>query len=337
MNEETGLLELAIRLPSCSHIVGSGCIAQWLQSNNTCPLCRHVFFPAQSLPSPHYGIMEGQTNQNRTSRSQILSGPVDGVLDFCREITRHCDEYCAHLDLERDISRIAAQVVYKLLGSRPSIAILQDDSDDQVVAVSIYIASHLMGHPRSSREISGVIDNVDAHYARTTYNLLGDLSSIVDGLELDDDLHISTPDLPPRGNEMTARESALEELITLCSDCCVALDLPVDSPVREVAFDIASRVWAIPQLRRTHRSPRNLAAACVYMAGQLVRYLIRVNAISRVLGVSDNDIVEVYGLLYAQREHIVVEHWMRHLRRGDMEPPTRWAGLAMLPTGAAVF
>lgn len=38
MNQETGLIELAIRLPACKHVVGSGCISQWLRSNNTCPI-----------------------------------------------------------------------------------------------------------------------------------------------------------------------------------------------------------------------------------------------------------------------------------------------------------
>lgn len=342
MNEETGLLELAIRLPFCNHIVGSGCIAQWLHSNNTCPMCRHVFFSTQSSPCLEQGIVEGQIghvqpNQAGMSRIQILTGPVSGVLDFCGKITRLCDDYCAQLYLEPRITRVATHVVYGLLDSGPSNAILQDDSDDHVVAVSICIASLLMGHPRTFREISGVIDNVDARYVRSTYNLLGDLSSIVDALESNESLDLSTPSWPPRGYEMAARGSALEDLIDLCSDCCVELDFPVDdTPVREVAFDIASRVWAIPSLHQTHRSPRILAAACVYMAGQLVTYRILINAISRVWRVSADDIAEVYGLLYAQRAHIVGEYWNRHLRRGDMEPPTRLALLAMLPTGAAV-
>lgn len=209
MDEKTGLLELAIRLPSCKHIVGSGCIAQWLLSNNTCPMCRHVFFPAQSRPYLEHGIMESQTrhatNQDGASRSQTLNGPIDDIMEFWWKMTSLCEGYCAQLDLP-DIGHVADYLVYNLLISRDTNAILQNDSDHHIVAVGIYLASYFKGQPRSPREISEVIPDVDGDHLCAIYHLLADLSSLSDDLGLNQAIDIREPIWPPRGNEMTARE-----------------------------------------------------------------------------------------------------------------------------------
>ena len=40
--------ERQIRLPcNPKHTVGSDCIVTWLKANNTCPICRHEFFPKE--------------------------------------------------------------------------------------------------------------------------------------------------------------------------------------------------------------------------------------------------------------------------------------------------
>ena len=66
LNSSTGAIELAVRLPcNHKHIVGTICVARWLRENNSCPLCRATFFPAQPRPYLEHGIMnafEGFTN-----------------------------------------------------------------------------------------------------------------------------------------------------------------------------------------------------------------------------------------------------------------------------------
>ena len=332
MNDETGLLELAIVLP-CNHIVGSGCIAQWLHSNNTCPMCRHVFFPAPSRLHREYGIMGGppgraRENQTRVVRNQISIRAVSNVLDYYEELSYLCDNYCAHLDLNQDTAHHAMQLVSKFLRTERNyvVRVRQNDSDDHILGVSIYVASHFTGIARSPREISAVIDYVDAREIREFYNLLADLRIFED------------PELnggPPRGNERTARESALDELADLCLFYSQRLCVFRDSPVQWVAQAIASRAWTLSPLHQTHRSPSSLAAACVCMAGHMVGSPLRMSAISQVSEVSDDDIAEVYSLLYTSRYLIVQEHWMRHLRRRDIEHPRRRDIIAMLPTSAS--
>ena len=340
MHLGTGLLELAIRLPFCKHIVGSGCIAQWLRSNNTCPMCRHIFFPAQSRPYLEHGIMEGQadsvqTNRAQTVRGQIFSGPISGVLDFLGEIGHLCDRYCTQLGLRPGIAHLAGGIFANIVDPGPSNAILQHHSDDALIAVSIYIASHFAGHPRCSLEISTVMDDVGWLHICNTYNLLRDQSRITDnGIrdELNEDLNVQTLTWPPHGDEMTARQSALAEVLNHCSNQFLRLGLSVPYTMFPMARNIASRAWHIASLHETRRSPQALAAACMYMAGPLVGSFPALSRISRVSELSEEAITEVYGLLHAERERIVRERWVQSLWRQDQAPPVLERVFAMLPT-----
>lgn len=211
MSQETGLLEYAIRLP-CNHIVGSGCITQWLHSNNTCPLCRCVFFPAQSRPYLENGIMDGQTDHTQTHRDprvrgRILNGPLTGILEFLTEMKCLCDDYCTQLGLQPGIAQVAVCIIANLLNPGPSSVILHNHSDHCVVAVSIYIASSLTGHSRSPSEISAVIEDVESHHIRATYDLLTNRTEIIDDgirYELSEVFNVQTLIWPPHGNERTA-------------------------------------------------------------------------------------------------------------------------------------
>ena len=63
ISRETGYVELLVRLP-CTHLVGSGCISRWLTENNSCPICRREFFPAQPRPYLEHGVMDGQGDED---------------------------------------------------------------------------------------------------------------------------------------------------------------------------------------------------------------------------------------------------------------------------------
>ena len=41
--DEEGIVQL-----DCAHIMGRKCLTQWIRTNNSCPLCRRVLFPADS-------------------------------------------------------------------------------------------------------------------------------------------------------------------------------------------------------------------------------------------------------------------------------------------------
>ena len=372
MNSETGLAENAIRLP-CEHIVGSGCIAQWLRSNNTCPLCRHVFFPTQPRPYLEHGIMVSQTdqvqtnrtgtgrdrtsssaynvvanhlpqivdrhrdrahsNRRRTTRDQIMNGPVSGITNYFLEIKLLCNRYCSELSLQLDVAHVAACVAANLVEPRPSNDVLQTHDDNCIIAVGIYVASDLTGHYRSPREIAGVIDDVSRQSIRATYDLIRDWRTVVDDdirTQLVDIFNIQSLIWPRSRAELAAQESELESLIRVCTQ--YGIDLGVSDDITVLARKIATRVWTLPSLRQRRRSPRRLAATCVYMAGHLMGLPRSKASISEVTSVSVADINNIYIFLYLERRYILQKSWLRLMGKESMQ-----GGLAMLPAvGAGV-
>ncbi|CAF9928198.1 hypothetical protein IMSHALPRED_007404 [Imshaugia aleurites] len=215
MSPETGLVEFAIRLPVCNHIVGSGCIRKWLQSNNTCPMCRHVFF----RESDHHlerDIVEGQrdrvhTNPARTVRSRILTGPLDGLLQFLTVMGGLCDNRCSQLGLPPNVARLARYVLSNLLEPGSSSSDLLEGHDNHcILAVSIDISTYLAGDPRYPREIAAAVEDVEAQQIRDVYNLLMQRRAIDEEAIRYEGYEILNTDTrrfiwPPHGNEMGIR------------------------------------------------------------------------------------------------------------------------------------
>lgn len=307
-DRETGLVEFATRLP-CKHIVGSDCIAQWLHSSNTCPICRHVLYPTQS------GL-------------HLEQGLNSAISVFWGDLRVLCGGICAQLSLDPDIQQVAISVAGNLLNSSSTNGLFPRNDKDCLIAVCIYIASNITGEARSPREISAVIGGADSHSIRATYEALTSWTDIIDNEILNQLLHVFYIDRiiwPPHREELRAREADLENLINVCTAYSDRLALP--SGITTIAQKIASRVWNIASLRHTRRSPRSLAAACVYMAGHLMGLPRSMVTISEVISrVRVAEIEEVYRHMYRESLHVVQESWLRIMRQENMH-----RALMMLP------
>ena len=266
--------------------------------------------------------MDGQTNRVPTDWVRT-SGPAGDFTSYLRDMKRRCDEFCTQLNLQPGTGQVAIYLIYNLVGMGPSNAILYFDFHPPglIVAVSIYIASHLTGHPRCPREIAAVIDSTDnGRHIRDTYDLVTDASAIIDDgirYELREVFGIEALAWPPRGDNQTAVETALEAFTALCTQYCVVLDLP--HPVQMMAARVGSRIWNIPSLRQAFRYPGSLPAACVYMAVYLMGFSQPLNTIARAARESEDNVISVYRLLYAERECILQEVWLRFIDRGNRE------------------
>ena len=121
MSPETGVIEYGVRLP-CSHYVGSSCIATWLRSNHTCPLCRHVFFSAPSRPS--------------LGHRRMADSPRGYPMWYA---------LCSRLNLSNRGSAFAGQFAARLCASRWLQGHQGYNTSTFVGSVAIYVISHIMG------------------------------------------------------------------------------------------------------------------------------------------------------------------------------------------------
>ncbi len=246
--------------------------------------------------------------------------------DYHVEVILSCDKLSAQLGLRPEISHVAASIAMNLLDPWSPNALPNHD-DNTVLAVSIYVAAIITRHPRSPREISAVMEDVNRYDIPATYALLTDWRSIIDSdvrSQLIEIFHIRGLDIPLDRSALRARESDLEHLTTICSKYGDRLNSR--EHVISMARRIASRVWNIGPLRQTRHYPRSLAAACVFMAGHLMGRYRSMTSISEVSQVRDAEIQDVYRLLYAEREQIVQEDWLRVIGKENMR-----RALAMLP------
>ena len=158
MSLETGLVELKVRLP-CEHVVGSGCIAVWFRTNNSCPLCRRVFFPAhqeQYLEDVNVQNQEEeyQEEEDRWEDPEEEEEIEDMLLTECRDCS-------IQLRLDSRTIRVAQaiiQIVRRIYPFCDLINTVCDGNAVRIIGMAIYIASSFTGQVRSPREICEVID-----------------------------------------------------------------------------------------------------------------------------------------------------------------------------------
>ena len=174
LSRETGTIEVEVRLP-CNHGTGSACIATWLKDHNSCPICRHEFFPAQPRPYLEHGIINDgeQDEENQYAdidedENEIDADDYDHFRRSNSEITikELIEEYCQKLLLADNIPTLALFIARKLSEwNRWTEA----HTKWCVAAVSIYVASFLSREPRSPRDIY-IVSLVEEDHIRSTYD-----------------------------------------------------------------------------------------------------------------------------------------------------------------------
>ena len=163
---DNGAIECEIRLP-CGHSMGSMCAFTWLNSNNTCPFCRQEFFPAQPRPYLEHGIMENDAPilPMAADAPRILREDGDD-LGLVEAVRLYCSAPCWNEAIFSELFRMAEPMAETLRQHAQSFHYCRDE----IAGAAIYIASHLLGHPRSSLEISRIAlvheDRIRSFYRR---------------------------------------------------------------------------------------------------------------------------------------------------------------------------
>ena len=172
LSRETGTIEVAIRLP-CNHCTGSACIATWLKDRNSCPICRHEFFPAQPRPYLEHGIMDDgdeDEDEDEFDEDEIDADDYDHFNHSNSEVTikELIEDYCQKLLLADKIPTLSLFIARKLSQWNEWT---QGHTKWCVAAVSIYIASFVSREPRSPRDIY-IVSLVDEDHIRSAYDEL---------------------------------------------------------------------------------------------------------------------------------------------------------------------
>ena len=196
---ETGTVEWEVRLP-CEHTVGSICITKWLDpsgaANNTCPMCRYVFFPKRPRPYLEHGVfgrddltpaavLASRDSEPTDTGPWISEFPSDSESDmssdseFARDEERRspdfetirtlCETYCRGLDLASSprvmaVSEHFARKAYDAI-------IFRWCRVPELVAFAVLVVSHIMGVPRSLFQVARVAE-VSDHRVFQLYRIL---------------------------------------------------------------------------------------------------------------------------------------------------------------------
>ena len=286
LSRETGMIEAAIRLP-CNHVIGSACIATWLKDTNTCPICRREFFQAQPRPNLEHGIIDGPDNENEGDQ---------------RETSAIIEDFCDHLGLGAITRRISEHLVAKLAES----ALLDErHSNWCVIAVGIYIVSHIVRRPRSPREIAD-ITGLGAGHLREAYDIVyPEREELIDlslSILLDEVFDETGPlNWPAPGNEVTDMEIESRRDLPILRERCEqgCNELGLGPAIAGLTTRIATRFLTANLV--IDISIRETAAASIFMASHMMRHSLGFRRLAEVLRMNESRVRDAYRGTYNYR------------------------------------
>ena len=363
LSPETGVIECGVALPCCIASVGSSCIATWLRSNNTCPVCRHVFFPAQPRPYLEHGIMADlDPDFSFAQPQQIPEHSIMDDVDPCRP-ERVWHDVCNALGLSDRTIAFAWQLTYRL----NNLESFEDDPMDCLGGVAIYIMSHILGEPRALGVVSAAVrthpDDLDRVYralhpirdqlvsvelflepaARRNMhgafamlfgegaamsNMLALLPPPIDG----DDIFKSTTEVVAISereyDRIASREHLNEDIDQFCELLGYARGL-VAGFVSHLSQNIAHKIRQTMFL--DSRSLRPVIAVSIYMASHLLRENLSIKRIGEVLGISERTIRTTYRRVYPRRAEFVDDRFYHRMSISKVLRALAWPHLPNSP------
>ena len=289
-SRETGMSEVAMRLP-CNHIIGSACIATWLKDTNTCPICRREFFQTQPRPDLEHEIDDGQEDETLDDHN------TSAIIE----------DFCDNLEFDSHATLISRYLVQNVLDSR---LLDGDHSLWCVIAVGIYMGSHITGNPRSPREIAECAGpGLDAGHLREAYDIVyperGELIDALTSSLLRRLFDNNVPDplnWPAPGNEVTdleienRRDSQM--LLEHCEQGCN--ELVLGPAIKGLTARIATRYFTAGLVGAL--SPREVTAASIFMASHMMWHSISPLRVARVLRIDPTHVRHAYGVAFLHQD-----------------------------------
>ncbi|CAF9905905.1 hypothetical protein IMSHALPRED_004013 [Imshaugia aleurites] len=187
---ETGKIERQIRLP-CKHTVGSECIERWLQDHNTCPICRHEFFPQGDTDNDDDELDfedDGSDGWSENDESEdefdedIYNDSIDdadpNVTQGAQSLENLCYLLCDALGYDRrshpvpQVAELVAHGVWRM----DAIQNASSFSNFSIAAACVYTAGHLAGRRKATKTLARIA-GVRRSSVRDVYRVISDEAS----------------------------------------------------------------------------------------------------------------------------------------------------------------
>ena len=301
--------------------MGSACIATWLRTDNTCPVCRRVFFPAEQGQFLAYDPSEDE--------------PLDLIYETDEtSISFLCGFFGGGLRLSYETSDIAEQMAEEL----DLVIDLESHTPRFMVSVAIYMATHIMNERRSLEDIS-IVSGIQADVIRRAYrriypsreqlirpHMLESLNGDIAQGILDD---LPAPDVEngflnhrEHGSHLVhflipAHPKQLDELCYHCGD-----DFGYPRSARGICQQIAGKIRDGSYFAGL--SPLPIVAVSLYMTSHLMNLDTPIKRISEVVGISEGTIRNAYKSLYFWRGEVIDSDIIDNIRMHRFLQDAAW-------------
>lgn len=287
----------------------------WLRTNNTCPVCRHVFFPAQQ--GTHLE-RDQREEEDLDSDSEADREPIDVdrlTNGLTASIESLCFLFCQDLNLSDAAMEVAAQMAEQL----DLTVDLENHTPRLVLSTTLYIVTHIIDQHRSLEQISE-LSGIRAEDIRQAYILVRparevfiqhDMLGVLRGGSLQDFLELLPAPTTENGfldyeggwfeNEhhlISAHSKQPEQLCDRYSD-----ELDYFGEVRDICRQLAGQLQAV--IFRDFFSPLPAVAVSLYIASHLVSLGTPIGQISQVVGIRDGLIEKCYRSFHPYRRDFI--------------------------------
>ena len=243
------------------------------------------------------------------------------------------EDYCDQLGLDMENCLFSALIVHRLLDSPHWHAA---HTDDCLVAVAIYMASHLTRDPRSPREIAAVT-GVDAAHIRAAYDLVYPqrehlLAETRLRHVLEETFDATGPwHWPAPGDRFSDEQIEHDHVSRMLEEACAGgcEELGLGARVAALSIGVAEVLRTRESMARF--SPGSVMAVGILMASHLVGCPVGVGRVSEAVGVEEGVVRSVYALAYGGRYEGLEEVLGEDVGGGDGE-----SGLGRLPSPEAL-
>ncbi|OQO10652.1 hypothetical protein B0A48_03950 [Cryoendolithus antarcticus] len=228
---------------------------------------------------------------HRAQNKANLDKGNKGLLQAYKQIGALCDGW----QLPNSVSD-SAKHIYK---EADESKIFKSKSQDALIAGCVFLACRRNNVPRSFREVTELTKVSKKEIGRTFKQL--EQLLMKNQRNKEGATSVVSGGVVVRADEYTGSTSA--DPSELCNRFCSMLDM--DRRTTTVATELASKMKSTGVL--AGRSPLSSAAACIFMAGQLMGQPKTAKEIQGVAKVSDSTIRQAYKLLYMDKEKIITQ------------------------------